>query len=371
MPLTFGMLEEPSKAVWLAIRLVLAIVGLASLGLVFALLRLRPRRPRWAYWLAVAGSVAYTIQTALLDAQVWPLSFHYRQPDGYIPCYYPSRNVRVTRSVEIRMRDRRQIGNRTSGYLMGLLIWCGIWILVLAFIARGVTTSVPPLPTDVSVAPGEPPEFLPDFPTPEATALPMEEQEASSVTHTPSPTAEHEEPPPTVDDGRAPAQSPPTRIVAPAIGLDSPVVPVGWHVEDSDVGARVVWDVASYAAGWHSNSAYPGNNGNVVLSGHNNVAGEVFRYLVDLKEGDEIRLYVEDTLYPYEVAGKVLLEEKGMASEVRRQNAQWIAPTDHERLTLVTCWPYSTYTHRLIVVALPPGTEHTTSSTVPRPISPE
>ncbi len=78
MPLTFGILEEPSKAVWLAIRLVLAIVGLASLGLVFALLRLRPRRRRWAYWLAVAGSVAYTIQRALLDTLVWPALFPLR-----------------------------------------------------------------------------------------------------------------------------------------------------------------------------------------------------------------------------------------------------------------------------------------------------
>jgi sortase A len=269
------------------------------------------------------------------------------------------------------MKGRLQIGNRESMYLMGILLWCGVWILVLAFIAWGVTTSVPPLPTDVSVAHGDPPEFLPDFPTPEAGALLVEEQEASGVTQTPSPTAEHQEPPPTAEDGRGPAESPPTRIVAPAIGLDSPVVPVGWHVEDSDVGARVVWDVASYAAGWHSNSAYPGNEGNIVLSGHNNVAGEVFRYLIDLREGDKIRLYVEDTPYPYVVVGKVLLEEKGMVSEVRKQNAQWIAPTDHERLTLVTCWPYSTYTHRLIVVALPPRTQHTTSSPVPPPISPE
>ncbi len=269
------------------------------------------------------------------------------------------------------MIDRPQVGNRKPAYILGIMIWCGIWILVLAFIVQAVTAPAPPPPTDVSVAPGDPPEFLPDFSTPEPTAQHMEEQETGSPSHTIPPPEEHEAPPPTIEDSWVPAKSPPTRIVAPAIGLDSPVVPVSWHVVDSDGGPRAVWDVAGNAAGWHANSAYPGHEGNVVLSGHNNVAGEVFRYLIDLKEGDEIRLYVEDTPYPYRVAGKVLLEEKDMPVEVRRQNAQWIAPTDYGRLTLVTCWPYSTYTHRLVVVALPAGTRPTTSSPVPRPISPE
>ncbi|PKO21803.1 MAG: hypothetical protein CVU38_12900, partial [Chloroflexi bacterium HGW-Chloroflexi-1] len=51
------------------------------------------------------------------------------------------------------------------------------------------------------------------------------------------------------------------------------------------------WDVASYAAGWHKNSARPGEIGNVVLSGHHNIEGEVFRYVVDLEPGDKITLY--------------------------------------------------------------------------------
>ena len=114
-----------------------------------------------------------------------------------------------------------------------------------------------------------------------------------------------------------------------------------------------MWEVASNAAGWHVNSEYPGNGGNVVLSGHNNIEGEVFRDLIDLEEGDTVRLFVDDAVYRYEVAAKMLLEEEGMPIEVRRRNAEWIAPTDYERLTLVSCWPYSTYTHRLIVVAAP------------------
>lgn len=111
--------------------------------------------------------------------------------------------------------------------------------------------------------------------------------------------------------------------------------------------------MADYAAGWHQTSAYPGRVGNVVLSGHHNIKGQVFRYLIDLEPDDEVFLYVEETAYHYVVTEKHLLEEKGMPEEVRRRNAQWIAPTDDERLTLVTCWPYTSNTHRLIIVAKP------------------
>jgi len=75
MPLTFAWLAHPSGGLWWAIRLVLAVVGLASLGLLEALLTVEPRRPAWAYWLAVAGSIGFCVQTAVLDALIWPASF--------------------------------------------------------------------------------------------------------------------------------------------------------------------------------------------------------------------------------------------------------------------------------------------------------
>jgi LPXTG-site transpeptidase (sortase) family protein len=165
----------------------------------------------------------------------------------------------------------------------------------------------------------------------------------STPTATPSPTSTPTPP------GPPPASAPPDRIVIPAIGLDAPVVPVGWTVTDE--GA--VWDAADYAAGWHQGSAYPGHVGNTVLSGHHNIKGKVFRYLIDLEPDDEVFLYVGDTAYHYVVTEKHLFEEKGKPEAVRRANAQWIAPTDDERLTLVTCWPYTSNTHRLIVVAKP------------------
>ena len=75
LPLTAAMVQQPGSMLWLAIRLVLALVGLASLGVLLALIALRPRRPAWAYWLSVAGSVAFCFQTAVLDLFVWTAFF--------------------------------------------------------------------------------------------------------------------------------------------------------------------------------------------------------------------------------------------------------------------------------------------------------
>lgn len=143
---------------------------------------------------------------------------------------------------------------------------------------------------------------------------------------------------------------PPTRIVIPAINLDAPIEPVGW----SQVNGVSAWDIPNhFAAGWLKTSAPLGRSGNTVLDGHHNIAGEVFRYLVDLKAGDVIQVYSGDHLVMYEVTALHILPDRDQPLEVRRQNAQWIQPTLDERLTLVTCWPYTNNTHRLIVVAKP------------------
>jgi sortase A len=138
--------------------------------------------------------------------------------------------------------------------------------------------------------------------------------------------------------------------------LDGKVVPMGWEQVDKDGTMVAEWNVPKNAAGWHENSALPGQGGNVVISGHHNISGKVFRYVVDLVPGDEITLYVKDTPYFYTVTEKYILKEEGMSRAARLRNAQWIKPTEDERLTLVTCWPYEWpgNSHRVIIVARPP-----------------
>ncbi len=152
---------------------------------------------------------------------------------------------------------------------------------------------------------------------------------------------------------RVPAQSAPDRIVAPSINLDAPVVTVGWTARESNGNWFSEWETASYAAGFHKDSALPGHVGNTVISGHHNIEGKVFEHLVDLEPGDPIILYADGREYRYQVEDKFILKEAGVPLEQRRQNALWIAPTRDERLTLVTCWPPEGNDYRVIVVAKP------------------
>jgi hypothetical protein len=75
MPLTFMVRTAWSPELWIVIRVVLTLVGLGSLALLAALLALTPQPRGWSYAMAVAGAVAFCVQTALLDACVWPAFF--------------------------------------------------------------------------------------------------------------------------------------------------------------------------------------------------------------------------------------------------------------------------------------------------------
>jgi sortase A len=153
-----------------------------------------------------------------------------------------------------------------------------------------------------------------------------------------------------------PPAEPPDRLVIPSIKLDSPIVPIGWVSVEEDGIQTHVWQVADYVVGWHETSSHPGQVGNMVLNGHHNIKGEVFRYLVDLELGDLVYVYAGDQRYAFAVSEKHILKEKGEPLQVRRENAKWIEPTIDERLTMITCWPYTNNTHRLVVVAKPAPT---------------
>ena len=229
--------------------------------------------------------------------------------------------------------------------------------VVLAVTAPSLAVTSTPIPTALPVAPTQPPRAAGPTPAllPDWTITP----EQPEPTPTPSPAAPlpPESSPPPTPTSPPPAEKPPSHIAAPSIQLDAQVVPMGWEMVDHDGTLRSAWVVPENAAGWHMNSALPGHGENVVLSGHHNIAGKVFRYVVDLKPGDPITLYVDDTPYLYTVTEKYILKETGMSLRVRQKNAQWILPSGDERLTLVTCWPYEWpgNSHRVIVVARPPN----------------
>jgi sortase A len=108
------------------------------------------------------------------------------------------------------------------------------------------------------------------------------------------------------------------------------------------------------------NSANPGQPGNVVISGHHNAQGKVFEQIsrdVDrkdprLKVGAAIQIYTADGQeYIYKVEKVLLVEETGASAQEKAENARWMALTTEPTLTLITCWPLWTNTHRVIVRA--------------------
>jgi sortase A len=102
------------------------------------------------------------------------------------------------------------------------------------------------------------------------------------------------------------------------------------------------WEQLKKGVGQHIPSANPGENGNVVLSGHNDVYGEIFRHLDRLQPGDQVILYTQQRAYTYIVERTLIVEPT--AVEV-------MASTGAPTLTLISCYPYLVDTHRIVVFA--------------------
>lgn len=150
-----------------------------------------------------------------------------------------------------------------------------------------------------------------------------------------------------------PVSVPPSQLTISKLKLDVPVEAVG--LVPSTVAPGVLeWGVPAYrAAGWLNTSAPLGQLGNTVLDGHHNVHGEVFRDLWTLQTGDGITLTGDGQTRQYRVSEVLILPERDQPLAVRLQNARYIQPTEDERLTLVTCWPYEDNSHRTVVIAFP------------------
>jgi LPXTG-site transpeptidase (sortase) family protein len=145
----------------------------------------------------------------------------------------------------------------------------------------------------------------------------------------------------------------PKHISIPSIGLDSEI---GFaSVKDVEVFGETYqqWVAPKDVVGWHYKSAVLGKVGNTVLNGHHNVMGEVFRELSMVRKGDQVIVSAEAGDFYYQVAVVMILPERFESREVRLQNARWIQHSEDERLTLISCWPYESNTHRVIVVAFP------------------
>jgi sortase A len=152
----------------------------------------------------------------------------------------------------------------------------------------------------------------------------------------------------------APVDMPPaTHIAIPAVGVDADILPVAPKTDTIDGQLVLMWPVVDWAAGHHDGSADPGEGGNIVLAGHDDVRGEVFHGLHDIDLGDEVQLTSANGIHRYVVVEVHLRRERGAQLSDRLAAGEFMAPMPEERLTLITCWPYGIDDHRLIVIAKP------------------
>ncbi len=126
----------------------------------------------------------------------------------------------------------------------------------------------------------------------------------------------------------SPAQA--IRIQIPAIGVDAPIV-------QGDG-----WEQLKKGVAQHIGTPNPGENGNIVLSAHNDIFGEIFRELDRLQPGDVIILYTNQRQYNYTVISTQIVEPT---------RVEVMAPTASPVLTLVSCYPYLIDNQRIVVSA--------------------
>ena len=120
------------------------------------------------------------------------------------------------------------------------------------------------------------------------------------------------------------------RIQIPAIQIDAPVV-------QGDG-----WEQLKKGVAQHIGSANPGQDGNVVLSAHNDVYGELFRHLDTLAPGDQVILFTQQRQFVYIVDRTALVEPT--AVEV-------MSSTGNPSVTLISCYPYLIDKQRIVVFA--------------------
>lgn len=120
------------------------------------------------------------------------------------------------------------------------------------------------------------------------------------------------------------------RIIIPDIGVDQVIVQGADH-ESLKLGVGQVL-----------NGTTPGDDGNLVLAAHNDIYGEIFRYLDQLEPGMEFEVHTEKQIYSYVITGQEIVNP----NDVHVMDYQG-RPT----ATLISCYPYQVNNKRIIITA--------------------
>jgi sortase A len=135
-----------------------------------------------------------------------------------------------------------------------------------------------------------------------------------------------------INSARAPVtDDTPLRVLIPALDLDE------------TIGQGIDWFALQAGVGMLPNGALPRNDSdNVVLAAHNDIYGQLFRYLDQLKAGDVIQIQTRSGVYTYHVREWIQVEP----------NEVWVMePQGSAMVTLISCYPYQINNKRIVVFA--------------------
>lgn len=121
------------------------------------------------------------------------------------------------------------------------------------------------------------------------------------------------------------------RLIIPKLNLDQSIV------------QGVDWEALKQGVGQLPNGVEPRDEtGNVVLAAHNDIYGELFRYLDQLESGDQFQIQTRSKVYTYVITGWDTYEPTDVHVMESRGS-----PT----ATLISCYPYQVNTKRIVVFA--------------------
>ena len=149
------------------------------------------------------------------------------------------------------------------------------------------------------------------------------------------------------NDSEIPENLRPFVASLPVVGLPTPgpeqarsiYIPALW-TSPAPVVQGDGWEQLKKGVAQHLGTANPGDSGNMVLSAHNDIFGELFRDLDRLEPGDEIRLSTATRDFVYRVTGTEIVEPT---------DVQVMEATSRPTVTLISCYPYLIDNKRIVV----------------------
>ncbi|MFN8529191.1 MAG: sortase [Anaerolineae bacterium] len=120
-------------------------------------------------------------------------------------------------------------------------------------------------------------------------------------------------------------------INIPRLNLDSPIV------------QGVDWEALKQGVGQLQNGINPGDvAGNLVFAAHNDIYGQLFRYLPEMQIGDPFQIRTQTQVYNYVVTDILFVEPNDVHVMEDRGGAT---------ATLISCYPYQVDNQRIVVFA--------------------